>query len=425
MADPETNSLIITAPREEYLVLEDVIKKLDIPRRMVYLEALIMEVSVSSDFSVGVQWGAGGLFKDGTGKVATSFGAKGGGGFGIFESLDKEPPALPAGFSFGVVKEGIKIGNVLFPSIGAVLNAFKDDSDINIIATPQILTTDNKKAMIKVGENIPYITSKNTNASNTDYTSYEYKDVATTLEITPQINQADLVRLEIGVEVIKLKSAGDVATPTTFKRSADTTVVVHNEETVVIGGIIGQDTSSGEYKVPVLGDIPLLGWLFKSRAHSQQKTNLFIFITPHIVENQAEIAELYYQKRDTMEYVQPGSSEITDHFFHGNTKPEHATALADIGFAKLEKKEYDQARQYFTQALKINPENPYALINLGVVCERQGDREGARKLYQKVLQLEAVDSESGTAGVDESLRQVARENLEQLNKSQSKQKTSQ
>jgi len=276
--------------------------------------------------------------------------------------------------------------------------------------------------MIKVGENIPYITSQNTNASNNDYTSYEYKDVATSLEITPQINQADLVRLEIGVEVIKLKSAGDVATPTTFKRTANTTVVVHNEETVVIGGIIGQDTSSGEYKVPILGDIPLLGWLFKSRADSRQKTNLFIFITPHIVENQAEIAELYYQKRDIMEYVQPGSSEIPDRFFHGNSNPNHATALTDIGFAKLEKKEYGQARQYFEQALKINSENPYALINLGVVCERQGDTDGARELYQKVLQLEAADPENGATGVDESLRQVARENLEQLNKTQPEQK---
>jgi len=416
MADPETNSLIITAPREEYLVLEDVIKKLDIPRRMVYLEALIMEVSVSSDFAVGVQWGGGGSLIDGTGRVAAGFSGSKTAPFGILEGAKKEPPALPAGFTFGVMKQGVKIGNVMFPDLGAVLNAFKDDSDINIIATPQILTTDNKKALIKVGENIPYITSQNTNASNNDYTSYEYKDVATSLEITPQINQADLVRLEIGVEVIKLKSAGDVATPTTFKRTANTTVVVHNEETVVIGGIIGQDTSSGEYKVPLLGDIPLIGWLFKSRADSQQKTNLFIFITPHIVETQAEIAELYYKKRDIMEYVQPGSSEIPDRFFHGQTNPEHATALADIGFAKLEKKEYDQARQYFQQALKINPDNPYALVNLGVVCERQGDTKGARIFYQRVLQLETSEGEDGKGGVEASLKQVARDNLEQLDR---------
>jgi len=417
MADPETNSLIITAPREEYLVLEDVIKKLDIPRRMVYLEALIMEVSVSSDFAVGVKWGGGGAFDDGTGVVGGAFGGKDGGSFGILESLGQDPPVLPSGFNVGVIKQGIKIGNVLFPSIGAVLKAYKDDSDINIIATPQILTTDNKKARINVGENIPYLTRQDQTASNTDYSNYEYKDVGTTLEITPQINQADLLRLEIAVEITKLKSAADVTTPTTFKRTADTTVVVHNEETVVIGGIIGQDTSSGEYKVPLLGDIPLLGWLFKTHGTSQQKTNLFIFITPHIIENQAQIAELYYKKRDVMEYVQAGSSEIPDKFFHSRQNPAHSLALTDLGFAKLEKNEYERAREYFQQALKIDPENPYALINLGVVCEREGDVTGARKLYDKVLQIK-VDQEIGNGDGNASIRQVARDNLEQLDKKQ-------
>jgi len=422
MADPETNSLIITAPREEYLVLEGVIKKLDTPRRMVYLEALIMDVSVNSEFAIGVQWGGGGSFDDGTGVVGGSFGSKGGGGFGLLDSLSQEPPVLPAGFSFGVVKQGIKIGNVLFPNIGAVLNAFKDDSDINIIATPQILTTDNKEASIIVGENVPYITSLNssTTGSTQDYTNYEYKDVGTTLKITPQINQADLVRLDIGVEITRLKSAADVATPTTFKRTADTTVVVHNEETVVIGGIIGQDTSSGEYKVPLLGDIPLLGWLFKTRGDKLSKSNLFIFITPHIIENQAEIAELYYKKRDVMEYVQLGSSDIPDRFFYGHKNPEHAIALADIGFAKLQNKEFDEAKDYFDQALKINPDNPYALINLGVISEHEGDKVQAAARYQQVLDLAGKGGSKNGAGqgVDTSLQNAARDNLKQLEQGQ-------
>lgn len=425
MADPETNSLIITASREEYLVLESVIKQLDIPRRMVYMEALIMEVSVESDFSIGVQWGGSGDFTDGTGSVAGGFSGSKGAPYNILEGTQQEPPVLPAGFTFGVLKQGIKIGNVLFPNIGAVLNAYKDDSDTNIIATPQILTTDNKKASINVGDNVPYITSKQENVTNTNYSNYEYKDVGTTLEITPQINQANLVRLEIGVEVTRLKSAADVVTPTTFKRTAATTVVVHNEETVVIGGIIGQDTNSGEYKVPLLGDIPILGWLFKSQADNKKKTNLFIFITPHIVENQAQVAELYYKKRDVMESVQPGSSDIPDRFFYGEKNPAHATALTDLGFAKLEKKQYGTAREYFQQALKINPENPYALINLGVVNEREGRIAAARDLYQKVLQLESVDPETGAPKIDESLREVARDNLEQLERIQQQEKSPQ
>jgi general secretion pathway protein D len=420
--DAETNALIITAPREEYLILEDVIKQLDIPRRMVYLEALIMEVSVDKEFKVGVEWGGAGTFADGTGTLASGFSGDTQNPYSLIEGISSSPTVMPSGFTLGVLKQGVEIAGVKFPDIGAVVNAYQDDSDINILATPQILTTDNKEASIIVGENVPYITSKNssTSGSTQDYTNYEYKDVGTTLKITPQINQADLVRLEIGVEVTKLKSAADVTTPTTFKRTADTTVVVHNEETVVIGGIIGQDTSSGDYKVPLLGDIPGLGWLFKTHANSLKKTNMFIFITPHIVDSSPELAAIYYKKRDIMEYVQEGSSTIPDKFFHAKPNPEHATALADMGFAKLQRKQYDKAKGYFAQALKIDPDNPYALINMGIIYEHEGTPGLAVGMYKQVLDLAAKGGSKDGAGkgVDQALQNVARENLKQLKSGQ-------
>lgn len=390
-ADAETNSLIITGPRDEYLVLEEVIKKLDIPRRMVYIEALIMEVSVSKAFELGVQWGGGGTFNDETGKLFTGFSGSATSPYAQLQgnnNLASESPLMPSGFTVGVLQQGIKIGNVFFPNLGAVINAYKDDSDVDIIATPQILTTDNKEAEIKVGENVPYITNKQAGAGTTDalnYQQYEYKDVATSLKILPQINQSDLVRLEIGVEVVKLKTASE--TPTTLKRTANTTVVLHNEETIVIGGIIGQDTSTGEYKVPLLGDIPLLGHLFKTNKNSEVKTNLFIFITPHIVENPAELASIYYQKRDVMEYVKKGSSAIPDFRFTYEPRPAHAAALTDIGFKKMQENDYHLARQYFEQALKIDDQNPSALLNLGLVNEQEGNRNGAAGLYQQILEL--------------------------------------
>ncbi len=420
-ADKETNSLIITAPREEYMALEDVIKKLDIPRRMVYLEALIMEVSADKSFEVGVQWGGAGNFDDGTGTVATGFSGNPARPFDVINGLKETPPVLPAGFTFGVMKQGIKIGNVLFPDLGAVLKAFRNDSDINIVATPQILTMDNKKASIVVGENVPYITSQNTTTAQQDYTNYEYKDVATTLEITPQINHFDVLRLEIMAEVIKLKNPNDVSgTPTTFKRKADTTVVVHNNETIVIGGIIGQDSSSSEFKVPLLGDIPILGWLFKTRTTFHNKTNLYIFITPKIVDNPAELASIYYKKRDIMEDIKKGSSAIVEDQLNKAPNPQHSMELTNLGFAGLKNKEYDRAKEYFEEALKIDPKNPYALVNLGVACERQGDRERAAKLYNKVLRLETTDQFVGGAAAIESLKKLAKENLDQLKNNQKK-----
>lgn len=418
MADVETNSLIIVAPRDEYSILKEVIAKLDIPRRMVYIEALVMEVKMDKSFELGVQWGGGGNFADGSGRSFTGFSGNPTKPYDVITGLGAEEQVFPAGFAMGVMKEGIKIGKLFFPNLSAVLKAYKDDSDVNIIATPQILTTDNKKAEIKVGENVPYITSKNTTDSQQDYTNYEYKDVSTSLEITPQINQKDLVRLEIFTEIIKLKDPNSISqTPTTLKRTAKTTVVIHDRDTVVIGGIIGQDTTSGEYKVPLFGDIPLLGWLFKTRTEYEQRTNLFIFITPHIVENPAEITSLYYQKRDLVNQDLPGENKVSLFQSQVRLTPEHALALSDLGFAQIQKKNYARAKQYFQEALRIDPDNPHALINLGVVLEEEGNKVQAIEMYRKVLELKDKLPETQTGTADDAghrVWEVARDNLEQL-----------
>jgi general secretion pathway protein D len=341
-ADPETNALIITASQEEYLVLQDVIKKLDIPRRMVYLEALIMEVSIDKQFKIGPEWGGAGSIQDETGTLGAGFTS---GSFSLMNGISKGTTGMTSGATLGVLKKGVQIGGAYFPDLGAVVNAFQKDSDINIIATPQVLTTDNKEASITVGENVPYITSKNssTTGSTQDYTNYEYKDVGTTLKITPQINQANLLRLDIGVEVTRLKSEAGVATPTTYKRSASTTVVVHNQEIVVIGGMIGQDATSGDYKVPLLGDIPVLGWLFKTHENNKRRTNMFIFIAPRIVESAPELADLYYKKRDKMEEVKQGAGDVPEQLLKTDRDMEHAYALMDRGFIKLQEQERGEA----------------------------------------------------------------------------------
>ena len=419
VADTATNALIITGPREEFQEVEAVIKKLDIPRRMVYLEALIMEVRADKTFNIGVQWATAGdnLVGGFSGSEAP------GGKFANLESINAG--ALPStGFSLGVLKQGVQIGGVNFPNLGAVVNAFKTDSDINVIATPQILTTDNKKATIKVGENVPFLVSTNTTSALTNPTpgtgtlfqNFEYKDVATSLTITPQVNQSDVIRMEIGVEVIKLADTTASSTPTTFTRTANTTVVVHNQETVVIGGMIGNDTTTSESKVPLLGDIPLLGWLFKSHSSTGSKTNLYIFITPHIVENPAELADVYYKKREAMEKEQKQPDGITDKFFNPTENPAHSAALADIGFAKMQQNDLGRAREYFNQALKIDANNGSALLNLGVICEREGKKTEAESWYRKVLALVPVKEEKrgqGPATAD-PLKDMAKENIKRL-----------
>lgn len=415
MPDEETNSLIITASRAEFKALENVIKKLDIPRRMVYLEALILEVDTEANFDVGVKWIGGGSFSDNTGALLAGFG--GGDGFGIGDAIGSAAEAtVGQGFSLGVLKQGIEIGGITFPNIAAVLKAYKNNSDINIIATPQILTTDNKLAEISVGENIPYLSTSNTaDTSERGYENYEYKDVATRLTITPQINQADTLRLEIATEVSKIKSLGlGGVRPTTFKRTANTTVLVQDSDTIVIGGIIGHDATEGETKVPLLGDIPLLGWFFKTHSTTHRKTNMFIFVTPHIIKNPADMARVTLTKEEQLGKVMPQVKKE----LHRQVNLDHAMSLSDIGFEKLQAKQYNEAKDYFEEALDINPQSPYALMNLGVICEQEGKTAEAINYYQQVID-NAVDkgdgSIKGAAGpMEMNLQRICREHIERL-----------
>ncbi len=303
VADKATNSLVITANKADYLVLENVIKKLDIARRMVYIEALLMEVSVTKNFNIGVEWRAG--------KDIGNFEGSDVGGFisstAQSSIIPSTPSSLPAGLALGVLGENISIGGVNFPSIGAIINAYEGDTDIHIISTPQIMTTDNEEAEIMVSTNIPFLTRQDTSTGdNINYSNYEFKDVGTTLNITPQINQDRFVRLKISQEVSEVVDQVEVGLPTTLKRQAKTTVIVKDGHTIVIGGLIDETLSQGNTKVPCLGSIPGLGWLFKSFGTSSDKTNLYIFITPHIVENPEEAHKVFEGKKEAIEGIKKG-----------------------------------------------------------------------------------------------------------------------
>ena len=322
LADKATNTLIITAGKDDYKVLEDVIQSLDVSRPMVYIEALIMEVNVTKKFQVGVEWR--GLFgsadlSSNLGPDATGVGMVGFSGQSIIPQLDSSGvPIIPGGFSLGVIGAGIKIGGVSFPNIGAVLQAYQNDSDVSILSTPQIMTLDNEEAEINVGSNVPYLTRQDTSsgqvtsAGGINYSSYEYKDVGVTLNITPHINAEDFVRLKLNQKVSKVTTGADIARPTTLKREAKTTVVVKDKETIVIGGLLGDSTDVGTSGVPCLSSIPVMGWLFKSVSRAREKTNLYVFITPHIIRTQKDAADLYKEKRDSMGEVVEGVIKLNE-----------------------------------------------------------------------------------------------------------------
>ncbi len=316
-ADKATNSLVITAKPEEFQVLEPIILKLDIPRKQVYVEALIMEVSSSLSVSVGIDWTVGeetGLpFGANDGVV---FGGSNTGDIGVLDAAGQL--SLPSGLTAGVVSFPITIGEITFSNLAAIINAAQTDNDFNIISTPQLMTLDNEEATVVVAENIPFSTRVDEGTAVTDRAiqSLEYRDVGVTLKVTPQINEKRFVKLKIYEEISRVVSETTqvsptqvVLAPTTRKRTAETNVQVRDGQTVVIAGLVGDDVDVSTTKVPCLGDIPILGWFFKSESRTTRRTNLLIFLTPYIVGSPQEADEIYRQKSNYMDELKGSATE--------------------------------------------------------------------------------------------------------------------
>ncbi len=299
-ADKATNSLIIIADKDDYPVLEEVIKKLDMPRAMVYIECLLMEVNADRSLDFGMEWRAKGtIHGDNTafGKFSTS-------ALGSADWNSIADNVLPGGFSMGVFGGNLE----------AIVQAYKEDSDVKILSTPQLLTTENEEATITIGKNVAYQTRSAAEDSSTTYSSYEYKDVGITLKITPSISQDGLVRLDFYQEVTKLDSANttNADRPTTLKRELETTIIVEDANTVVIGGLIDDTLSKEVRKVPCLGDIPVLGNAFKSQSSGSDRTNLFIFLNPRVVKDTLKAKELYQEKKDKMDELHKQEIKLYD-----------------------------------------------------------------------------------------------------------------
>ncbi len=318
--DKATNSLIIIASINDYKTLIDVIKKLDIRRRQVYVEALIMEITLNKGRDVGVEF-------RGTAETRNQGAVLGGTNFDfrgnindLFAALATGNPLLFSGT--GLIAGGIA-GKVTLPdgtqvpAITAVLRAAQTRDNINILSSPHLLTLDNKEAEIIVGQNVPFITSQAQNTTNLAniINTVERKDIGITLRMTPHIHESEYVSLDIyqessavlGTSILNVNQVG----PTTTKRSAKTSVLVRNEDTVVLGGMMQDTTSVSESQVPLLGDIPLLGNLFKFKSVSRQKTNLLIFLTPHIIKETQDMARVTTDQQKKMDaFIEQNKGEV-------------------------------------------------------------------------------------------------------------------
>lgn len=329
-ADPPTNSLLIQASQEGFNTLSQVIAQLDIPRPSVLVEALIMEVDVTDSIDLGFSGlvrisSAGNRYVVGSLTDTVLSSEEGETTDGVLDNLIAALADNPANFVGGAA---VETGSTL---IQGLIRASATVRGTNILSAPHILTLDNEEAEIKVGDNIPIISSRVQSAAGIDVTddvdrsslatsqNIERQDIGITLRVTPQISEGDTLRLEIFQEVTAVNegltgitgSAQEVGVALS-NRKIENVVTVSDEETVVIGGLIDENLQDQEHKVPWLGDIPILGWLFKTTGDSIQKRNLLVFLTPHIIRNKEQHAQQTIRKREEFWASSEASSQLSD-----------------------------------------------------------------------------------------------------------------
>jgi len=296
-ADPATNALIITAAPEDYELLLGVVERLDIRRRQVNVEAILLEITMDRMRELGIELQGAADIGNGVAIGRTNL-------TNLNEAL-LSPGTLPGLLAAVLSDQTITLpGGGKVPAQVALLSALENEQDINVLSAPNILTTDNEEAEIVVGQNVPFVASRSTDASNlaNTFSTIEREDVGITLRITPQISEGSMVRLSIFEEVSRLVAnplldANEVG-PTTTVRSASTTVTVKDGQTVVIGGLISDASTSSERRVPFLSDIPVLGNLFRTSTTDLEKINLLIFLTPHVIKDEVDAAAFSTSERD-------------------------------------------------------------------------------------------------------------------------------
>ncbi|MDO9622909.1 MAG: type II secretion system secretin GspD [Pseudomonas sp.] len=292
-ADESLNALVLLADPDMVATLEDIVRQLDVPRAQVMVEAAIVEVSGDISDALGVQWavdargstgGLGGVNFSGTGLSVGS----------VLNAIQEDtlPATLPDGAIIGLGSS----------SFGMLITALSANTKSNLLSTPSLLTLDHQKAEILVGQNVPFQTgSFTTSASGADnpFTTIERQDIGVTLKVTPHINEGASLRLEIEQEISSIApttqgvNAVDLITN---KRSIKSTILAEDGQVIVLGGLIQDDVTQTDSKVPLLGDIPLLGRLFRSTKDTRIKRNLMVFLRPTVIRDAAGMAALSGKK---------------------------------------------------------------------------------------------------------------------------------
>jgi len=281
VANAETNSLIVISAPQDWEKIEDLIMELDKKRQQVLVEAMIVEIDLEDDQTLGFDLRA---------LIDTGYGADG-----------------VVAVNTGIAQESLQTGGVPGLTIGllkgefdmyAILNANRENTNIKILSTPEIVTLDNHEAMITIAEQTPFLTGSRVDENNNVIQTIEYRDIGILLKLTPHINENGYITMDISQTIQKIvEETRELASPSVFNREINSRVTVKDSRTIVIGGLIRDDTQFVEQKVPLLGDIPLLGLFFRKTKKQKIRTNLMVFISPHIITEDEKIKQITEERK--------------------------------------------------------------------------------------------------------------------------------
>jgi general secretion pathway protein D len=343
-ADAANNALIIMAPEPIYNNLRAIIEKLDVRRAQVFIEALIVEVTADKAGEFGIQWQVlTGLDPRRTGIQGfggTNFGARGGSNSNNIIDASVNVGSLAQGLNLGVINGTITIpGLGIISNIGLLVRALATDANANILSTPTLLTLDNEEARVMVGSNVPFITGQYATTGSTStvqpFQTIERHDVGLLLRVKPQITEGGAVRMVLYQEVSRVDAGTTTNTtgPTLTKRSLESSVVVDDQQIVVLGGLIQDQFTDTTDKIPFAGDLPVLGQAFRYDTRTRTKTNLLVFIKPTVIRNAADGRPITSQRYDYLRGEQADIQPQPRWFWPDTTSPELAPLPAMQGIA--------------------------------------------------------------------------------------------
>ena len=314
-AEPNLNALLIVAPESLFREIRAVIEKLDVRRAQVFIESLIVEVSAdrAAEFGVQFQYLDGLNATGSSGFGGTNFTPRGGGANLL--DLAANPLSASQGLNVGVIRGTVSFGGATLANLGLLARALETQGAGNIIATPNLLTLDNEEAKIVIGQNVPFLTGSYTtsgNSSGNPFQTIERRDVGTTLRVRPMVSEGGTVRLQIFQEVSSVVNQRLAEGIVTNKRSIESTVLVEDGEFVVLGGLISDEEGTGESQVPLLGDVPLFGSLFRYETRERKKTNLFVFLRPVVLRSGSDSSVITMGKYEALRAGQRSQPSPSD-----------------------------------------------------------------------------------------------------------------